>query len=794
MAAPSSSAQPAEPTSASPESRRTLLRRAAFLTALLSMTVFLVVLNWYKMSNNDIWIHLKTGEWILEHGWVPGNDMYSWNATDRPYIAFEWLAGLFFYFVYELGGVNGLIFSKMGIAAATWWLLYDTSRILGARLSVLLPGMALVIYIAVARLLERPHILTYLFIALFIWLFFRYRERGRNRLWLYALLPAQVLWINMHGAWPTGILLVATFALGEGLARARAVRLGAGEERALPPSEIKFLAALIPATALVNFVNPYGWRMITFPFEVFAMDVYMTGIYEWKPPYDRAFNSSTMFFFYMIELILLCAGFFIAQGGTGSLLPGARGGRRGGGPALGTVNILFLVALAIFATIMTVLWLQPPASESGWLGDLDRMVPVAGKLLRFVLRLDPPEDMSGWSPLNVGVALYVLFALFGLFTVLNYRSVDFTQAGIFSLLFLISIGHNRNVTDAAIGIFPVMAASLSATLARRGSSAAATSSRRRGRAGRASFEETPSAQAAQALPWWRHPPDPSSPAAVFTGSALLLAISLHAALTTYYYDFRGAGREKGLGIAENMPVCGVDFIEKHHLTGNAFTSYPYASLLIHRMYPSVKVNMDSRNGHVYGEKIYQDYLNTLQDPALMLKYLASNDVDFFFLSHGDRRNSVFEAVMATGQWAIVFLDNRGFVIVKRTPENAALIAREEYNYIRPNTWGDTVVNPITAPSVLAEAEHAIANCPASTFGYTYKLRALLTLRRYDEAITTAQLVLRMDPDNPQIYTFLGGIYEATQRTSEAIEMYDRALAINPDLQMVRKSLERLRGL
>ncbi len=763
MAAPATSPQTAVPPGASPGSRRTLLRRAAFATALLSMAVFLVVLNWYKMSNNDIWIHLKTGEWILENGWVPGNDMYSWNATDRPYIAFEWLAGLFFYFVYELGGVDGLIFSKMGIAAATWWLLYDTSRILGARLSVLLPGMALVIYLTVARLLERPHILTYLFIALFIWLFFRYRERGRNRLWLYALLPAQVLWINMHGAWPTGILLVATFALGEGLARARAAWLGAGQERALPAREIKFLAALIPATAAVNFVNPYGWKMITFPFEVFAMDVYMTGIYEWKPPYDRAFNSSTMFFFYMIELILLCAGFFIAQGGTGSLLTAARGqGRRGGGPGLGAIKILFLVALAIFATILTVLWFQPPS------------------------------ETNGWTPENVKVALYFIFILFSLFTVLNFRSVDFTQAGIFGLLFLISLRHNRNVTDAAIGIFPIMAASLSAAIARRGAPSA--SPRRRGRAGRAAMEAAPSAQAAGALPWWKHPADPSSPAAVLAGSALLLGISLHAALTTYYYDFRGSGREKGLGIAENMPVCGVDFIEKHHLTGNAFTSYPYASLLIHRMYPSVKVNMDSRNGHVYGEKIYQDYLKTLQDPALMLKYLASNDVDFYFLSHGDRRNAVFEAVMATGQWAIVFLDNRGFVIVRRTPEHAALIAREEYTYIRPNTWGETVVNPVTAPSVLAEAERAIANCPVSTFGYTYKLRALLTLRQYDEAVAAAQLVLRIEPNNAQIYTFLGGIYEATSRKNEAIEMYDRALAINPDLEMVRRTLERLRGL
>lgn len=731
------------------------LTKGAFALAVVSMAVYLVALNWFKMSNNDIWIHLTTGEWILENGWVPGNDIYSWNATHRPYVAFEWLAGVFYYFIFELGGVTGLLMSKIATVVVMWALLYDTARLLGARLSVLLPGLGILMYIASARILVRPHVITYLFIALFIWLFFNYRQRGRRRLWLYLLLPAQALWINLHGAWPTGVLLVLTFALGELLIWLRARHLGLQEERAISTRDMILLAILPFATVLVNFFNPYGWVLITFPFEVFDMAIYMKGIYEWKPPYDPAFNRSTMFFFYLVELALLTFGFFLVHRGNKRL--------RSTGDFTGFANNAMMGILGLFFLILAFWWMQPAGNS------------------------------SSWNAGNLEYALYFLFGLFSVYTVLNFRTVDFTQAGIFGMLFLLSLRHNRNVTDAAVGIFPIMAAASSMALARMGSKPMARRAGKGRRKKKALPDESPAEQAAAQQPTRAYPHDPSSPWSVIAWSVFLLIVSAFTLTFTYYYDFRGSGREKGLGVASNMPICGVDFIEKHHITGNAFTSYPYAAPLIHRMYPEVKVNMDSRNGHVYGEQIYLDYLRTLRDPSLMREYLVRNDVDFFFLSHGDRSSQVFDQLARTGEWAVVYMDNRGFVMVRRTPENADLIASEEFRIVRPSSWGQTPVNASTAPAVLAESERAIGNCPSSSFGYFYKLRAEAVMGRYDDAISTGQTIIEMNPRNAQVHSFVGSMYEALGRTQDAIEMYDRALAINPGLKSARDSLTRLRG-
>ena len=57
---------------------------------LLLVAVFLYV-NLFRITNNDIWWHLKTGEWILEHRTVPHQDPFSLIASGRDWIDHEWM-------------------------------------------------------------------------------------------------------------------------------------------------------------------------------------------------------------------------------------------------------------------------------------------------------------------------------------------------------------------------------------------------------------------------------------------------------------------------------------------------------------------------------------------------------------------------------------------------------------------------------------------------------------------------------------------------------------------------------
>ncbi|MCX6562456.1 MAG: hypothetical protein NTU60_02495 [Candidatus Aminicenantes bacterium] len=572
------------------------LQRSCLWLALISLAVYVGAMTLFKISTNDIWIHLKTGEYVLRHGWVPLTDPYSFVAAGRPYIAHEWLAGVLFYVVYAAGGVTGLIFFKAAVLWAACALLVQTARRLRARMSVVLPAFAAALYVASARFLERPHIFSFLMTALYLWLFFRYRTGGRDRRWLWAILPAHVLWTNLHGGHIQGIALVAVLAAGEAFHFIRARFFGRGKEKALPARDIVFLALLVPGCVLAALINPYGYRLLVFPFQLAGSEVFMRTVFEWQPPYTPGFSGTTMFPAFLALVVAFLAAFFGAQRDR------TRSGA--GRESLGELNAVFIAGLALTAIALTVIRVQGPSGL--------------------------------WRPDILAFFLLFLFGLFGLFAIANVRSVDFIQAGLFALFFILSLKHNRAVADAALVIFVFLAANASAWLDRR------------------------TAAVAGAPPWR----DRSGRSNVVLGSAFLIAAAVCTAVFGYPFDFSGSIREKGFGIASNMPVRAVDFIARNRLKGNAFVSYTFAGLLIHRMTPDVMVNMDSRND-VYGEELYLEYSEALRDPAAMRRYLQRYPVDFFLLSRDGLASAVYDDLISTGAWMPAYSDDQALVLVKR---------------------------------------------------------------------------------------------------------------------------------
>src|SRR5260370_9758648 len=57
--------------------------------------------------DTDLWWHIKAGEGILAtHHW-PTSDPYSFTVSGQPWLAYEWLGGVFFALVERVGGLLG---------------------------------------------------------------------------------------------------------------------------------------------------------------------------------------------------------------------------------------------------------------------------------------------------------------------------------------------------------------------------------------------------------------------------------------------------------------------------------------------------------------------------------------------------------------------------------------------------------------------------------------------------------------------------------------------------------------
>src|ERR687892_2652391 len=61
------------------------------------------------IDDPDIWWHLRTGQWIIEHRTVPTTDPFSDYGMGRTWIAYSWLFEIIVYGLYSAFGLVGLV-------------------------------------------------------------------------------------------------------------------------------------------------------------------------------------------------------------------------------------------------------------------------------------------------------------------------------------------------------------------------------------------------------------------------------------------------------------------------------------------------------------------------------------------------------------------------------------------------------------------------------------------------------------------------------------------------------------
>ena len=144
--------------SAAELSRKATASPTALVVAALAVLVFFLAVTITPVANNDIWLHLENGKWILEHGRVPTADPYSFTAGGDRFYAHEWLAGVIFQGVDRIIGTTGLIFMKPFLGGAALLLAAFAARRLGARTFSILACSTLAVAIASARFVERPEL------------------------------------------------------------------------------------------------------------------------------------------------------------------------------------------------------------------------------------------------------------------------------------------------------------------------------------------------------------------------------------------------------------------------------------------------------------------------------------------------------------------------------------------------------------------------------------------------------------------------------------------------------------
>lgn len=250
------------------------------------------------LGDADTGYHIRAGDYILRTHAVPHFDLFSYLTPPIPWTAHEWLSEIVMSLLHRHFGMTGVVLFFSFLIALVYFLLFRTLRSSGGNILIAAAITILAFSSSQLHWLARPHIFSLLFMVVWLRVLDQYQYQDTNRLFL--LPPVMLLWVNLHGGFIAGFILLGCYAAGnlvECCFRASLDRDAARERfRALlKVSLFCFLASL---------VNPFGYKILLFPFKLINNKYIMDHVSEFISP---NFHEPLVFKYLLLATIALLA-------------------------------------------------------------------------------------------------------------------------------------------------------------------------------------------------------------------------------------------------------------------------------------------------------------------------------------------------------------------------------------------------------------------------------------------------------------------------------------------------------
>jgi hypothetical protein len=255
-----------------PETRaapRTRLGLGAVFSSIFALFGWAVGLS--SLSDNSFFWHLRTGEYILDHG-IPHHDVFSFTAPGTRWVAQSWLAEVAYGVLYRSFGAFGVRFFVGAVGAGIGLLAFRLALRL-VRDRVVACGITLAALAGIYTLWsERPLLIGVLFFLLLLWVV-EVPDSFVGRHPLVVLPVLFWLWANVHGSFALGLAFLALHFLGRWV---DGHRPWDGRERML------LMGAVLGSA--VTFANPYGAELVMFPVALLSRGDILAHVIEWQSP------------------------------------------------------------------------------------------------------------------------------------------------------------------------------------------------------------------------------------------------------------------------------------------------------------------------------------------------------------------------------------------------------------------------------------------------------------------------------------------------------------------------------
>ena len=197
--------------------------------------------------------HIRNGQQMLLTHTITRTDSFSVTMSGKLWYAWEWQYDVLIAIVHHTLGLNGVVFYTAAMVAATFVLVFHLAMRRGGSLPVTLFLLILALAASAVHFLARPHVVSWLFSVIWFEILdsAASAEKKSQLFWLPALM---LLWVNLHGGFLLGLVLVAVYLV------AGAIQYFIGREQEIK-KYLERLVAVSVLSLLVSFLNPYGYKL-----------------------------------------------------------------------------------------------------------------------------------------------------------------------------------------------------------------------------------------------------------------------------------------------------------------------------------------------------------------------------------------------------------------------------------------------------------------------------------------------------------------------------------------------------
>jgi hypothetical protein len=257
--------------------------------------------------DTDVWWHLKSGNYLLEEGKILREDIFSYTKNGEAWINHSWGSQVIMTLAYRatgghmdeigFGGTWGLALYTAIFATAGMALVYRccVGNVYTRAFVVIIAGATAAVFWS-----PRPQMVSFFLSTVVLYLLHLYKRQERDYLWL--LIPFMALWVNLHGGFVLGFIILAGFIAGEAAANI----LSPNDPDTLGWQRWRKLIWITVASVLALSLNPYGPRMILYPLDTAGLSTLNLFIAEWLSPNFK--EPQTWAFVLMIFGLITFAG------------------------------------------------------------------------------------------------------------------------------------------------------------------------------------------------------------------------------------------------------------------------------------------------------------------------------------------------------------------------------------------------------------------------------------------------------------------------------------------------------